>query len=73
MGENIDFDGWLFASDGVLIEFAGNVVGVREALRMSGNRSTDFFASAEALWEQLQAELERRGLLESFKSERGMD
>jgi len=69
----MDFDNWLLRGTEMLIEFADHVVGAREVLRMSGNGDTPFYESMNLLWEQVSAELERRGLLADFKYDRSMD
>jgi hypothetical protein len=73
-GENtISFDGWLLKTDGVLIQFAEELTGVVESLRMSRNADIPAYDIVADLRDQAFAELEARGLLEDFKSERGMD
>jgi len=56
-----------------VIEFADQILGVKEWMRMFGNKDHPHFGPVTDLWDQAAAELEDRGLFAEFREERGMD
>lgn len=55
-------------NDGQLIEFASNLCGVSDGMRIYGNGENRFapeYTAIESLWEQTKAEVHRRDLADA--------
>jgi hypothetical protein len=56
---------WLHVSDGQLLDLAENASGVYDGLRIYGGGDLDLLvAPAKRVWDEIRAEIERRGLSE---------
>jgi hypothetical protein len=75
----MDFSNWLAKENRVLVEAAEQAFGLRDFVRMSGNRFGEY-GRETALWVELDRacgefrdELVKRGLWEDFASSLGME